>query len=320
MNHRCHFVAHIAVVLLATLLVSCSQSNKESIPAARAATLSTATSEKVFVTFEGPWAFVADPKDPNVVLALAPKTKAHLDLNVSASNDLTLAAGVYELIVPPHGAATTAALDPWFAQSKIDAKSLQHALDDKSGRYVIRLPKPEAYAAAGRRLARVGASYPPPASSEQKYANQVSFRYTVATLSGFSLGGSPDTGTLKPFPLELDTPAIRFVIQPVAIDPTDLCSIHSRGAFRDLAKFLSVSLYVDFPDESGDCHGKDPQSKSVKADARTPRSGVAPFVPYAAYFAQMELGYIERHLLAVLYFFHSGTSACRAPILFLTVN
>jgi len=318
MKERRHFVTHIAAVLLATLLVSCSHSNQESIPAARAATLSTAASEKVFVTFEGPWAFVADPKDPNVVLALAPKTKAHLDLNVSASNDVTLAAGVYELTVPPHGAPTTAALDPTFAQAKIDAKSLQHALDDKSGRYVIRLPKPEAYGTAGRRLARVGSTYPPGPPSEQKYANQVSLRYTVAALSGFSLGGTPDTGALKPFTLELDTPAIRFVIAPVADDPADLCSTHSRGAFRDLTKFLSLKLYVDFPDDAGGCHGKDPQTTSVKSHERTP--GFAPLPVSAMVLAQVDLGNIERNLLAALYFLHGGTSACREPILFLTAS
>jgi len=313
------FVVSIAAVLLATLLVSCNQSKEESVPPAHAAALSTSASEKVFVFFQGPWAFVADPKDPNFVLALAPKTKAHLDLNVSASNDIALTAGVYELSVPNHGAATTAGLDPWFAQAKIDAKSLQHALDDKSGRYVIRLPKPEAYAAAGRRLARVGSTYPPAPSSEQKYANQVSLRYTVAALSGFSLGGTPDTGTLKPFSLELDTPALRFVIQPVADDPADLCSTHSRGAFRDLAKFLSLRLYVDFPDDAGDCHGKDPQTASVKSDVRTPGRALAPAPLYAMVLAQLDWEEVGRDLLAAIYFFHTG-AACKAPILFLTVS
>jgi len=320
MKDRCHFVAYIAAALLSTLLVSCNQSQQESTAAAHAAAPSASASEKVYVFFQGPWAFVADPKDPNFVLALAPKTKSHLDLNVSASNDLTLAAGIYDLTVPAHGAATIATPDAWFAQIKIDAKSLQHALDDKSGRYVIRLPKPEAYAAAGRRLARVGSTYPPGPSSEQKYANQVSLRYTVAALSGFSLGGSPDTGTLKTFSLELDTPAIRFVIAPVADDPTDQCSTHSRGAFRDLVKYLSLTLYVDFPDEAGSCHGKDPQSSSASADTSIPGSAFAQVPPDLGYLAQVDLGHVEHGLLAALYLFHAGTSACRAPILFLTVS
>jgi hypothetical protein len=318
MKHRHPSGAYIAVLLLVALLVSCNQSQRESTAAPRPAALSTTASEKVFVIFEGPWAFVADPKDPDMVLALAPKTKSHRDLNVSASNDVTLAAGVYELSVPSHGVPTTAALDPTFAQAKIDAKNLQRALDDKSGRYVIRLPKPEAYAAAGRRLARVGTTYPPDASSEQKYANQVSLRYTVSSPNGFSLGGTPDTGTFNPFLFQIDTPAIRFMIAPVANDPADACSMHSRQAFRDLVKFLSLTLYVDFPDEAGDCHQKDPQTSSVKAEApgTVHRRGPA----YAGSLAEVELGDLEHFLLTAMYFFHAGGPACKAPILFLTVS
>jgi len=320
MKKRRHFVIHIAAMLLATLLVSCNQSKQEPVPAARTAALSATASEKVFVTFEGPWALVADPKDPNMILALAPKTKAHLDLNVSASNDVTLAAGVYELSVPAHGAAATAALDPTFAQVKIDAKSLQHALDDKSARYVIRLPKPEAYAAAGRRRARIGTAYPPDASSEQNFANQVSLRYSVASLTGFSLAGTPDTGSFNPMLLQVDTPAIRFAIAPAAVDPADLCSTHSRESFRDLVKFLDLTLYVDFPDEASDCHKTDPQVRPAKADAQTPNQAEPRAPAYPAFLAQVEPESLERVLLAAMYFFHTSGPICKAPILFLTVS
>ncbi|MGZ4833291.1 MAG: hypothetical protein ACXVZQ_10210, partial [Terriglobales bacterium] len=144
-------VALASAVLATFFLNACQQSQPP------AATQSTAAStEKVFVVFEGPWAIVADPKDPNSVLALAPKTKLHRDLYVAASNVSTLAAGTYDLSVPAHGAAFSGALDPSFAQAKIDAGSLQHALDDKSGRYVVRLPRPEAYLAERRFRSRIG--------------------------------------------------------------------------------------------------------------------------------------------------------------------
>src|SRR6202158_680384 len=220
-------IALASAVLATFFLIACQQSQQPAVPAATQ--LAAASTEKVFVVFEGPWAIVADPKDANSVLVLAPKTKLHRDLYVAASNESTLAAGTYDLSVPAHGAAFSGALDPTFAQAKIDAKSLQRALDDKSGRYVIRLPKPEAYVAAKRFRSRVGPTYPPDASTEQNYAAYVSFRYNVSTLNGFSLAGTPDSGTFNPLLLQLETPTIRFAIEPaVADDPKDRCSTHSR--------------------------------------------------------------------------------------------
>jgi len=226
----------------------------------------------VFVVFEGPWAFAPDPEDDSRILALAPKTKGHRDLNVAASNNSNLAAGVYDLSVPSHGTPAAATLDASFAQAKIDAKSLQRALDDKSGRYVIRVPKPEAYVAAKRTRSCVGATYPPDASAEQNYVTSVSLRYTVSSLNGFSLSGTPDSGTFNPLLLQVDTPAIHFMIEPAQDDdPSDKCDTHSRESFRDLVKFLTLMLYVDFPDNPADCHAKDPQ-KTRPAKAQGPMS------------------------------------------------
>ncbi|MGB9202497.1 MAG: hypothetical protein WCB94_00850 [Terriglobales bacterium] len=332
-------LAALASAVLATLfLVACQQSQPPT-PAAE----SKAASEKVFVVFEGPWAIVDDPKDPNSVLALAPKTKAHRDLYIAASNDSVLAAGTYDLSVPAHGAAFSGSLDPSFAQAKIDAKSLQHALDDKSGRYVIRLPKPEAYVAARRFRSRVGAKYVPEAATEQNYATQVSFRYTVSTLNGFSLAGTPDTGTFNPLLLQLDTPTIRFAIEPATYDLKDMCSTHSRAAFRDTTKFLGLTLFVDFPNDSADCHKTDPQmAQSTKAEAGTgpplnraaALSLDAPAVSETASFAGrgetpgrsgilatvVAADPVARYLTAAMYLFHAGGGACRAPILFLTTT
>src|SRR6202051_2114415 len=257
----------LASAILATLsLTACQQSQQ---PVAPAATQSAAAStEKGFVVFEGPWAIVDDPKGAHSVLVLAPKTKLHRDLYVPASNDSLLAAGTYDLSVPAHGPATSAPLDPSFAQAKIDAKSLQRALDDKSGRYVIRLPKPEAYVAARRSRSRVVSTYPPDASTEQNSASIVSFRYNVSSLNGFSLAGTPDSGTFNPLLIQIDTPIIRFAIEPAQVDDLkDMCETHSREAFRDQAKFLGLSLYVDFPGTPPDCHKTDPQIRSTKTEA-----------------------------------------------------
>lgn len=312
---RNSLIALASAVLATFSLTACQQSQQ---PAAPAASQSAAAStEKVFVVFEGPWAIVADPKDANSVLVLAPKTKLHRDLYVSASNESPLAAGNYDLSVPAHGPATTAALDPTFAQAKIDSKSLQHALDDKSGRYVIRLPKPEAYVAAKRSRSRVGPTYPPDASTEQNYAAYVSFRYSVSSLNGFSLAGTPDSGTFNPLLLQLDTPTIRFAIEPaMADDPKDRCSTHSRESFRDLVKFLSLTLFVDFPNDAGNCHDIDPQkTRPAKAEV----DWNTPFERKTATGVYSAAG-IPRYLIAAMYLFHGGTGGCTAPILFLTTS
>jgi hypothetical protein len=329
---RNSLIALASAVLATFSLTACQESQQPSAPAASQSAV--ASTEKVFVVFEGPWAIVADPKDANSVLVLAPKTKLHRDLYVSASNESTLAAGTYDLSVPAHGAAFSGTLDPSFAQAKIDAKSLQRALDDKSGRYVIRLPKPEAYVAAKRFRSRVGPTYPPDASTEQNYAAYVSFRYSVSTLNGFSLAGTPDTGTFNPLLLQVDTPTIRFAIEPAAADdPKDMCSTHSREAFRDLVKFLNLTFYVDFPNDASNCHDKDPQkARPAKAevDWTSPRErvevgymqntnlvGIDQRKPSSAIGSA---GGVPRYLTATMYLFHAGGGACAAPSLFLTTT
>lgn len=341
MRSKRYFTRRLAALAtLATLfLVACQQSQKpQPTPMEE---LKSATTEKVFVIFEGPWAIVDDPKDPNSVLALAPKTKLHRDLYVAASNDSTLAPGTYDLSVPSHGAPSSGPLDSSFAQAKIDAKSLQHAIDDKTGRYVIRLPKPEAYLAAKRFRSRVSSKYVPEATTEQNYATEVSFRYTVGSLNGFSLAGTPDSGTFNPLLLQLDTPTVRFAIEPAQMDDlTDGCHAHSREAFRDTVKFLGLTLFVDFPNDTEDCHKTDPQVRSTKAETdfaptsdRSARlsveeravsqinlsNGTAP--GRSGLLATIdETGPMARYISTAIYLFHSGGTTCRAPILFLTTT
>jgi hypothetical protein len=217
-------------------------------------------SREVFLVFDGPWAFAPDPKDANSVIAIAPKTKGHRDLFVQ-SHDKMLAAGVYELSLPPRSGIPTGTVDPNILQAKIDPQNIQRALDGKSERYAIRLPKPEAYLAASHFRSRAGSSYPPDASTERDYITSASLRYNVETLSGFSLAGTPDGGAFSPIALQVETPIITFAIDPSeADDPTDLCSTHSRESFHDLAKLLKVNLFVDFPNDPKKCHDNDPQN------------------------------------------------------------
>jgi hypothetical protein len=264
-------VSSIVIVLASALLVAiffvaCEQTKQT--PPAPAAASQAARLEKVFVVFEGPWAFAPDPKDAGKVLAIAPKTKSHRDLYVTASNTSTLVSGIYDLSVPASSVAGAPSQDPSIAQAKTTAADLQRVLDAKSERYVIRVPKPEAYMAASRFRSRVGPAYPPDPSTEKDYVTSVSLRYSVGSLTGFSLSGSPDSGSFRPFLLQVETPTVSFVIDPAhEVDLLDKCRTHSRESFRDLTSLLKLTLYVDFPDSPSSCHDKDPQrSKTAEND------------------------------------------------------
>jgi hypothetical protein len=324
-------LAALASTVLAMFFLTACQQSQAPASAPSSAESKAATAEKVFVVFEGPWALVPDPKDSNSVLALAPKTKSHRSLAVAPANT-ALEAGVYDLAIPDHGAPAAVNLDATFFRASVDAKSVQRALDSKLDRYAIRLPKPEAYLAGSRHRSRVGGAYPPEASTEQNYVTSVSLRYSVSSMSGFSLAGTKDVGgAFNPLLLQLDTPVVRFVIDPIQDFSGDACSTHSREAFRDLVHLLGLSLYVDFPESPADCHKKDPQVPA-KAQVRRgfPTDQIALFdsedfvSPQAAGFGEAiiadYLGPLTekavRRLLPATYFFHSDGGACMAPIVF----
>lgn len=256
-----HFLIALASAAMATFfLVACQQSQPpDATPAATQskAIPAAAATKDVYVIFEGPWAFAPDPKDANSVVLLAPKTGHHRNLYVTASNHSTLAAGIYDLSFPGHVGPGAQTYDPSILRATIDPKNVQRALDLKGDRYAVRLPKPEAFLPAHRHRSRAGSTYPPDASTEKEYATAVSLRYNVASLSGFSLSGTPDSGTFNPLPLQVDVPAIRFVIEPTEDD--DVCNTHSRQAFHDVVQLVGVTLYMDFADNPSDCHDKDPQ-------------------------------------------------------------
>jgi hypothetical protein len=304
-RHSRSSLAALASAALATLLlVACNQSQP---PTALAASESKAAATKdVYVVFEGPWAFAPDPKNANSVIALAPKTKSHRDLIVQTW-DKTLASGIYDLSLPARTGPVAGTVDPNILQAKIDPQSVQHVLDSKSERYAIRLPKPEAYVAATHYRGRAGATYPPDASTEKDYVTSVSLRYSVTTLTGFSLAGSPNNGAFNPLLLRVETPTINFLIEPAHDpDPADKCHTHEREAFRDLTKLVNVTLFLDYSNDPSECHAKDPQNpRPVKAE-------IAPGVP--GFFVRGSAGGLKQHLLAAIYFFGSIRN-CMAPVI-----
>jgi hypothetical protein len=290
----------LVVTVLATLsLIACQSSQQQATSATPAAT-PTPTTEKVFIVFEGPWAFAPDPKDATSVVLIAPKTKGHTDLFVKASNESTLFSGVYDLSFPAHSGTAAGTVDPSIAQANIDPKNLQLALDKKSARYVVRLPKPEEYLVAARWKSRYGPKYPPDASTEKDYATAVSLRYNVASLNGFSLSGTLDSGTFDPFLLHVDTPMIRFVIMPAQLDdPHDKCHVHSRQSFHDLTTLLALTLYEDYPGDPDSCHKTDPQNSRPMKSAWNR----GPDLQSASMIGGINVGGIGDYLAAAMYFF-----------------
>lgn len=301
-----------ALAALAVLSCNSSQQTKE-LPRPVMSMAATST-ENVSVVFEGPWAFVADPQDSNMILALAPKTSAHHDLRVGSSNLLSLNAGVYELSVPEHGVPSPAGFGSTFAQVKIDVPSLQAAVRNKAARYVIRLPKPEAYLAMTRVMARVGTNYPPDPTTEQNYISSVSLRYAVSRLDGFSVSGTPDTGTLTPWAVAVESPIIHFVIEPTSYDPLDRCDLHARRAFADLVKLLNVKLYLDYPGEPDSCHKNDPQKMAGMNLMPWPVMAAFLAPPVIPTWSTTTSGTMAASLLAI------HVTDCKAPMLFLSTN
>lgn len=325
------WVALAGLALALSMLAACNSSKPSAhAPASRFMDLTSGVT--VFIQFEGPWAFAPDPNDASQVIAIAPKTAGHRDLFVKASNEQTLAAGIYNLSLPISGPGA-GILDSGIAQAPISSASFQHALSASNVRYAIRVPKPDAYVAAGRAESRVGDTYPPPASTQDNHVTGVSLRYTVSSLTGFTLAGTPDAGTFNPLLLQVETPLVRIVIEPSQMDdPLDLCETHSRESFRDLVKLLGISLYVDFPSYTAACQTHDPQlaanttplwfdrvQAALSADllagnaqaASTANDGVA---SAAMGFFSRSIG---RPLPAAFHFFAHPAADCKAPILVL---
>jgi hypothetical protein len=330
MRNERHFTDGMVAVgcaLLAILfLITCQQSQQ---PVATSAPAQTkpATSE-LYVTFEGPWAIVPDPKDSNTILAIAPKTKSHRFLAFVPGNT-ELDAGVYDLTIPAKSATETPTFDKGVLRVNVDSQVVARALDRRTERYAIRLPKPEAYVAETRFVSRVGPTYPPDASTEQDFVTAISLRYSATSKTGLQLAGTQDEGgAFKPLLMEANVPALRFTLDPVEVHlHDDECHLHARQAFKDVTHLLGLTLYIDFPDSPVDCEKRDPQTRTAKAMLRHPfelstlfgdgqdqlqtagisLEGSGSFLSSAAKGAQ-------RGIWAAYYFFHSEGGACLVAI------
>jgi hypothetical protein len=230
----------------------------------------------VRVTFEGPWAFAADPDDANSIYAIAPKTEMHSDLQlrVPATESAAaleyagpgviklapaLDAGLYEVLLKANRVPRKdAEIDPTILQTSIGADGVQHALQQHLQRYAVRLPRPDAYVAGEGSRMRVGPVYPPGPATESNYAVSVSLHYT-AKLDGFTFIGKPDHG-VPLAPTAVKSAKLSFVIEPLPGQMADECEVHNRQAFRDLVRLVNLKLFVDFSTfGTSDCHAIDPQ-------------------------------------------------------------
>src|SRR5271169_4873055 len=83
--------------------------------------------QKVFLVFEGPWAFAPDPDNVNKVIALAPMADHHRELFVQ-SYKTPLTPGIYELSFPTlaksTGASAVSEIDPDIVQATIGAQNV----------------------------------------------------------------------------------------------------------------------------------------------------------------------------------------------------
>jgi hypothetical protein len=246
----------VACAFLATLFLIACQPSQPSTPTATQAPEAKAANT-VLVIFEGPWAIVPDPGDASKIIAIAPKTRGHRMLGVVPANK-SLEAGVYELVLPVRSAASATFAKGIF-RTGVDSKAVQQALANRLERYAVRLPKPEAFVAETRYNSRVGPPPYPPNTPAEDYVTSISLRYAATSLTGFQLTGNSEVGAaFAPQLLSMDTPVIRFEINPVD-QPDDPCHTHARQAFHDMTRLLNLSLYIDFPDSPEECHKKDPQ-------------------------------------------------------------
>jgi hypothetical protein len=329
MRNKRHLTNSLLAVFCAvgaTLFIIACQQSQQPAPAPAPPAETKAATNDIFVTFEGPWAIVPDPKDTNSVLAIAPKTKSHRFLAFVPGNT-ELDAGVYDLTLPAHAAAGAPTFDKGILRVNVDPQVVQHALDRRAERYAIRLPKPEAYVAETRFVSRVSATYPPDASTEQAFVTAVSLRYSASSKTGFQLAGTQDAGgDFKPLLLEVNTPVLRFTIDPVEIHlHDDPCHTHAREVFRDVTRLLGLRLYIDFPESPADCHKNDPQSRSEKAQLLNlpPMEQTGAFASSrlsqpkaAAILGSMSsaMHAVRQGLHAALYFFHAEGGGCTVPI------
>ena len=89
----------------------------------------------------------------------------------------------------------------------------------------------------------------------------IALRYSVSTLEGFAVSGSPDDGAFQP--LLINSSNLRFAIRPLPGEMMDECEMHNREAFKDLARLVDLKMFVDFGKYASECYATDPQNPTV---------------------------------------------------------
>jgi hypothetical protein len=123
----------------------------------------TGSTEKVFVEFRGPWAFVVDPKERQQCSGhRTPEAKGHRDLD-RAGFEPVERYWMREFMnssLPTHSgsAAAATARTPALRRPRLTVKACNARSIKSPQAYVIRLPRPEEYLVARRHRSRLGAA------------------------------------------------------------------------------------------------------------------------------------------------------------------
>jgi hypothetical protein len=231
----------------------------------RAAKLA-ASPETVFVVFEGPWAFVTEPSGE--ILAIAPKATNHTDAYAKAEESTLLPLGKYQLSVLNRVTKTQTFPQPTFLPDKVSSATLTGVVNNSTGagRYMIILPQPDGLTEAEHSKSQINYPWPvDPKTPIVPYSVSISLQYTVSTLDGFKLTGTPDDSsvTFSDFPFAVGVPrVIHIAIDPLPSPKPDPCDDDTKLAFKELMALFSLQHIIDFqPYPSGmNCQTEDPQN------------------------------------------------------------
>jgi hypothetical protein len=189
----------------------------------------------VWVTIEGPWAYLEDPKSQRLLL-IAPGLDDHHIPSVTSSNHACDSGCKKASPYPPTGSPLP-----------IKASVLQKIRDDKKGhRYVLSLPIPDFYGSSMYERSRVSPIWlQDPRARLVWYTgvmtSMMELHYTVTQLDGFSFSG-------KTLPFQ-DNNRIAIGMSPIG--EITACDSGGRDAFKALTQLFQVELYVDLRNDDG---------------------------------------------------------------------
>jgi hypothetical protein len=224
-----------------------------------------------YINFNGPWAFMQDPDNPNKLVAIAPYIQGHQSAYVAGTNESPVATGIYELSGPP---ASSLNPNPQLVvvRDSVDRKTVYDKVSQNAGgvRYMIRLPMPSDMSTyrAGREA--VGSAWPVtnPDTTEKQYTTHMTLHYRVADYGGIRFSGTADDKTTLNFtPVIGTTGSLDIGVGPLYDLQETGCHDHGKTAFKTLADLFSVKQFIDFPGPDGHYH----QDKCGPCDPQNPQ-------------------------------------------------